>query len=149
MTIAPRVESESATARAEIYSANSQASIVLAAVAIAVGPLTTHAAALFHQPWPITSIATAGAAATAVAIWLLLNVVLPRLDATGRGSFLYWARCDRDQLRDALAEDYQLDELLVLSRIATAKYRNLRTAGYLLRAAFLLLTTAGLLSLLP
>ncbi len=139
MTSDSRIDVESAAVRNEIFSANTQASVVLAAVAIAMAPLATHAAALFRQNWPITTMAAGGVTAVFGAVWLLLNVVLPRLDASGRGSFQTWSRCDRDSLKDALAADYRLDELLVMSRIATAKYKALRRAGRLLKVALILL----------
>ncbi|MFD7713416.1 hypothetical protein [Streptomyces sp. NPDC059786] len=66
------------------------------------------------------------------------------VDATGGGSFQTWAECDRDQLRDALAADYHLDELRVISGIAVTKYRRLRIAGRLLQLGFVLLAAAGL-----
>jgi len=147
MTTDPRVDTEAAIVRSEIFSANTQASIVLATVAIAAGPLAAHAKSLFRQAWPITTLVMAGAAAAFAAVWLLLNVVLPRLDKSGRGSFLHWAELDHDSLHGALDKDYQLDELLVLSRIATAKYRSLRRAGYLLKTALVILAAAALLSL--
>jgi hypothetical protein len=148
MTPDSRIDAECAAVRSEIFSANTQASVVLAAVAIAMVPLASHAATLFHQHWPITTLAAIGVAALFGAVWLLLGVVLPRLDASGRGSFQTWSRCDRDSLKDALSADYQLDELLVMSRIATAKYVSLRWAGRLLRAALLLLVMATLLSVI-
>ncbi|MEV8504442.1 Pycsar system effector family protein [Actinoplanes sp. NPDC051475] len=148
MTSDPRIEQESATVRSEISSANTQASIALATVALAAGPVAANAKILFDQVWPITVLAVAGGLLAAVAVWFLLNVVLPRLDSSGGGSFLSWAQCDREGLRAALARDYELDELLVLSRIATAKYRSLRDAGNMLKAALILLALAALLSLI-
>jgi len=147
MTTDPRIDNETAAVRSEIFSANTQASVVLATVAIAVGPVAANAKSLFRPAWPITALAIIGGVAALAAVWLLLNVVLPRLDASGRGSFLHWAQFDRDGLRDALNEDYQLGELLVLSRIATAKYRSLRQAGRLLKVALVILSMAALLSL--
>ncbi|GAA4973496.1 Pycsar system effector family protein [Actinoplanes utahensis] len=147
MATDPRIDNEIAAVRSEIYSANTQASIVLATIALAVGPLAANAKSLFRPTWPITTLAIVGGVAAFAAVWLLLNVVLPRLDASGRGSFLHWAQFDHDGLRDALNEDYQLGELLVLSRIATAKYRSLHQAGYLLRIALVILAIAALASL--
>ncbi|MBQ0850243.1 hypothetical protein J8N05_18795 [Streptomyces sp. BH-SS-21] len=136
-------EDETANVRSELQSANTQASVVLAVVAIAAGAFTDQTTALFDRSWLITSLTTAGILAAAGAVYLLLTVVLPRLDASGRGSFQTWAECDRDQLREALTADYHLDELRVLSRIALAKYRRLRWAGNLLQLGFCLLTAAG------
>jgi hypothetical protein len=147
MSDSSRVDVESSAVRAEIASANTQASIVLAAAAIAAGPLVGGDAGVFDQDWLIMVPTLAGAATAAAALWLLLSVVLPRLDRSGRGSFLTWAQCDRGQLREALASDYQLDELLVLSRIATRKYELLRLAGVLLKIALVFLACAGALSL--
>jgi hypothetical protein len=147
MTANTRVDSEAANVRSEIYSANTQASIVLATIAIAAGPFVANAKSLLHQSWPIRSLVLIGGAMASGAVWFLLNVVLPRLDASGRGSFLHWAQLDQDSLRDALEEDYQLNELLVLSRIATAKYRSLRRAGHLLKIALVILAIAAFLNL--
>ncbi|MFI7602899.1 Pycsar system effector family protein [Actinoplanes sp. NPDC049681] len=148
MTSDPRIEQEAATVRNEIAGANTQASIALATVALAAGPVAANAPILFDEVWPITVLAVAGGLLAAVAVWFLLNVVLPRLDASGGGSFLNWAQCDREGLRAALARDYELDELLVLSRIAAAKYRALRDAGNMLKAALILLGLAALLSVI-
>ncbi|GIF15743.1 hypothetical protein FHX34_106173 [Actinoplanes teichomyceticus] len=148
MTAHPGVDSETANVRGEIYSANTQASIVLATIAIAVGPFAANAGNLIDRWWLIKALVLTGCVAAFGAVWFLLNVVLPRLDASGRGSFLHWARLDRDSLRDALGQDYQLDELLVLSRIATAKYRSLRRAGRLLKTGLVMLGTAIVLNLI-
>jgi hypothetical protein len=137
---------EIAAVRSEIFSANTQASVVLAAVAIAVGTLANHATQLFSRNWPITVIAIVGAAAVFAAVWLLLNVVLPRLDASGGGSFQTWSNCDGDSIEEALAANYQWYELVVMSRIATAKYKDLRRAGRLLKLSLLLVVAATLLS---
>ncbi|MEV0255156.1 Pycsar system effector family protein [Streptomyces sp. NPDC050732] len=134
--------------RSELQSANTQASVVLAGLAVAVAAFAGHARDLFHQPWPVVVLAAVGSGAAAAAAWSLLGVVLPRLDASGRGSFLTWSECDRAELRDALAADYGLDELRVLSRIAVAKYKGLKRSGRLIKAGLALLTAAAVLSAL-
>jgi pycsar effector protein len=148
MTSDIQVGNESNTVRSEIYSANAQASIVLAAVAFAAGPVIGNIKTIMHQAWPITGLVAAGSAAVVGAVWSLLDVVLPRLDASGHGSFLSWSKCDRAAIRKALGEDYQLNELLVLSRIAAAKYRCLRRAGRLLKFALVVLASAAILNLI-
>ncbi|MEU9918913.1 Pycsar system effector family protein [Streptomyces sp. NPDC051001] len=139
-----RAEQEAATVRSELQSANTQASVVLAVVAIAAGAFADHLGTLLQHSLFVTCLAVPGIVAVAGAVWLLLSAVLPRLDASGRGSFQTWAGCDREQLRDALAADYHLDELGVISRIAVAKYRRLRWAGRLLQVGFVLLAASGL-----
>jgi hypothetical protein len=146
MALDPQIETESSAVRSEIFSANSQASTVLAAVSITTGLLASEATALFYRSWPIIVMASAGAITLFAAVWLLLDVVLPRLDASGKGSFLYWARCDRTTLSEAIGADFQLDELLVMSRIAAAKYTALRRAGHLLKLSLVLFIAAALLS---
>ncbi|MEU6992710.1 Pycsar system effector family protein [Streptomyces sp. NPDC046465] len=146
--MASRAQEEAAVVRAELASANTQASVVLAGLVVAVGSLAGHAEVLFRQAWPVVVLGASGVGAVAAAVWLLLGVVLPRLDASGRGSFLTWAACDPDALRDALAADHELDELRVLSRIAVAKYAGLKRSGRLIKSALVLLAAAGLLSAL-
>lgn len=143
-----RVEKEAEYVRSELQSANTQASIVLAGVAITIGMFAGRAGDLVRGPWWVTTLAGAGGGTVAGAVWMLLDVALPRLDASGRGSFQTWAGCDREQLRAALDADYQLDELRVLSRIAVAKYRGIRRAGMLLKAGTVLLVAAAVLDAL-
>lgn len=143
-----RAETEATTVRNEMQSANTQASVMLAVVAITASAFAGQVEGLFRHSWFATTLAAAGVVAVSGAAWLLLDVVLPRLDPSGRGSFQTWAESGRDQLRDALTADFQLDELRVLSRIALAKYRRLRWAGYLLKLGFLLLAVAGTSTLL-
>jgi hypothetical protein len=131
-----------------MISANTQASIVLAAAAIGVGPLASRGSSLLHRGWPVVVGAAVGGAALFVAVWLLLDVVLPRMDASGHGSFQTWSTCDQDSLKSSLSAEYRLDELRVMSRIATAKYEGLRRAGWFLKTAILLLGGAALLSAL-
>jgi hypothetical protein len=142
-----RVEVEIAAVRSEMSSANTQASIVLAAVAIAVGSTASHAATLFGQGRLIALTLAASGAALLVAVWLLLDVVRPRLDPSGRGSFQTWSTCAPDSIKEVLATDYLYGELIVMSRIAMAKYKNLRRAVLLIKAALSLLVTAILLSM--
>ncbi|MGW7417920.1 Pycsar system effector family protein [Streptomyces sp. NPDC054863] len=143
-----RAETEASIVRNEMQSANTQASVMLAVVAITASAFAGQAEGLFRHSWITTTLATLGIVVASGAVWLLLDVVLPRLDASGRGSFQTWAEYNRDQLHDALTADFQLDELRVLSRIALAKYRRLRWAGYLLRLSFLFLAAASTLALL-
>jgi hypothetical protein len=130
-----------------MLSANTQASIFLAIVAIAAGPLAAKVFILSRQPWPITVTAAIGGTVLFGAVWLLLDVVFPRLDPSGGGSFQTWSACDRESLKDALAAPYQLDELRVMSRIANAKYKRLRRAGLLLKLDLILLAVGTLLSI--
>ncbi|MFD7812867.1 hypothetical protein ACFV6E_07980 [Streptomyces sp. NPDC059785] len=113
-----RAEHETAAVRSELQSANTQASVALAVVAVAAGAFADDVGQLLQHSLPVTFLAVPGIASVAGAVWLLLNVVLPRLDATGGGSFQTWAECDRDQLRDALAADYHLDEVPPAARPA-------------------------------
>lgn len=130
-----RVEVEMDRVRAEIARTDTKASILLAALAIVAGPLASNAGTLFHRGWP-TAVATVLAVGlTGAAAWLLLDVVLPRLNGGGPNNFVHYATCDRERLIEALhvnADPHT--ELINLSRIADTKMRRLRTAGLLLKA---------------
>ncbi|MFH8410733.1 Pycsar system effector family protein [Streptomyces sp. NPDC018019] len=137
-TAAPttRVEAELAVVRGEIARTDTKASILLAALAIVAGPLASNAGALFHRGWPAAVFTVLTALLAGVAAWLLLDVVLPRLNGGGPNNFVHYATCDRERLIDALhvgADPHT--ELINLSRIADTKMRRLRTAGLLLKAA--------------
>ncbi|MEU2789048.1 Pycsar system effector family protein [Streptomyces sp. NPDC007100] len=141
-----RVEAELAVVRVEIARTDTKASILLAALAIVAGPLASNAPALFHRGWPtavstVLAVLLAGAAA-----WLLLDVVLPRLNGGGPTNFIHYARCARADMYTALhvtADPYT--ELINLSQIADAKMRRLLRAGLLLKlAAAPALIAAGL-----
>ncbi|MFH8751083.1 Pycsar system effector family protein [Streptomyces rimosus] len=133
-----RVEAELAVVRSEIARTDTKASILLAALAIIAGPLASNAGALIRSGWPTAATTVLAVLLAGAAAWLLLDVVLPRLNGSGTDNFIHYARCTRADLYTALhvtADPYT--ELINLSRIADTKMRRLRTAGLLLKAAAL------------
>lgn len=143
-----RVEKELAVVRGEIGRTDTKASILLASVALVAGSLFQHASELLHQPWPITVLTVLAAASTGVAGWLLLDVVLPWLNGSGRSNFLHYARCDREELGRLLGAEADLErELMTLSQIAITKYQRLARAGKLLKLSGLLFTATAALAL--
>ncbi|MFJ2278881.1 Pycsar system effector family protein [Streptomyces sp. NPDC087866] len=154
MTTAPqtrtdRIEQELLVVRGEIGRTDTKSSILLASVAIVAGPLAEHATDLIHHAWPIATLAVVAAAAAGVATWLLLDVVLPRLNTGGKSNFLHYARCDdHAELRRLLSTDADPDsELVSLSQIAVAKYERLSLAGKLLKLSGLLFAATAALAL--
>lgn len=153
MTTAPptrtdRTEQELLVVRGEIGRTDTKSSILLASVAIVAGPLAEHATDLIHHSWPIATLAVLAAAAGA-ATWLLLDVVLPRLNTGGRSNFLHYARStDQAELRRLLSTDADPgSELVTLSQIAVAKYERLTRAGKLLKLSGLLFAATAALAL--
>lgn len=133
-----RVEGELAVVRAEIARTDTKASILLAALAIVAGPLASNAGTLFHRGWPTAVFTVLAVLLAGAAAWLLLDVVLPRLNGGGPNNFVHYATCDHPQLIEALhvtADPHH--ELITLSQIADAKMRRLSTAGLLLKLAAL------------
>ncbi|MFZ3475311.1 Pycsar system effector family protein [Streptomyces sp. 4.24] len=133
--------------RGEIARTDTKASILLAAVAIVAGPLVQQSSSLMRQPWPIEAMGIVAAMVAGTATWLLLDVVLPRLQGVTNASFLHYARTTGgDDLREALGSGLERQrELVALSQIAERKFRLLGRAGFLLKAAGLLFAaTAGL-----
>ncbi|MEU3704745.1 Pycsar system effector family protein [Streptomyces anulatus] len=153
MTTAPqtrtdRIEQELLVVRGEIGRTDTKSSILLASVAIVAGPLAEHATDLIHHSWLIATLAVVAAAAAGVATWLLLDVVLPRLNTGGKSNFVHYARSDHAELRRLLSTEADPDsELVSLSQIAVAKYERLALAGKLLKLSGLLFAATAALAL--
>ncbi|WP_053801313.1 Pycsar system effector family protein [Streptomyces rimosus] len=133
-----RVETELGVVRSEIARTDTKASILLAALAIVAGPLASNAGTLIRHGWPTATATILAVLLAGAAAWLLLDVVLPRLNGGGPNNFIHYARCARADLYTALhvtADPYT--ELIALSQIADAKMRRLLRAGQLLKAAAL------------
>ncbi|MFB7649327.1 Pycsar system effector family protein [Streptomyces sp. NPDC056084] len=139
-------EAELLVVRGEISRTDNKSSILLASVAIVVGPVTGQISTLLKQPWPIAALGLVASVLAGVATWLLLNVVLPHLSTRTTGNFIHYARCSASELNTALGPDAdRRGELAALSAIAETKFRNLGRAGLLLKVSGLLLAaTAGL-----
>ncbi|PZT71545.1 Pycsar system effector family protein [Streptomyces sp. AC1-42T] len=144
-----RIEQELLVVRGEIGRTDTKSSILLASVAIVAGPLAEHATDLIHDSWPIATLAVIAAATAGVATWLLLDVVLPRLNTAGKSNFVHYARStDHAQLRRLLSTDADPDsELVSLSQIAVAKYKRLTRAGQLLKISGLLFAATAALAI--
>ncbi|MEJ8654754.1 Pycsar system effector family protein [Streptomyces sp. MS1.AVA.3] len=142
-----RVEQELLVVRGEISRTDTKSSILLASVAIVAGPLAEHATDLIHQPWSVAALAVIAAIGAGIATWLLLDVVLPRLNGSGKSNFLHYAHCDQAELRSLLGTEADLDsELVTLSQIAVAKYKRLALAGKLLKLSGLLFAATAALA---
>ncbi|WP_050515042.1 Pycsar system effector family protein [Streptomyces rimosus] len=131
-----RVEERIARTQGEIARTDTKASILLAALAIVAGPLASNAGTLIRSGWPTATATILAVLLAGAAAWLLLDVVLPRLNGSGTDNFIHYARCTRAELIQALhvtADPYH--ELITLAQIADAKMRRLRTAGLLLKLA--------------
>lgn len=139
-------EAELQVVRGEISRTDTKASILLASVAIVAGPLAEKTDTLLRQPWPIGALGMVAAVLAGLSTWLLLDVVLPRLIGRTNANFIHYARCQPQELADALGEGADRHgELVALSEIAQAKFRRLARAGVLLKLAGLAFAaTAGL-----
>ncbi|MFI6055732.1 Pycsar system effector family protein [Streptomyces violascens] len=134
--------------RGEIARTDTKASILLAALAIVIAPLADKVGALLDKPWPVAGLGAVGALLAAVAAWLLLDVVLPRLHGHNNANFLHYARCTPEELAAILGRTAdQHSELKALSEIAVSKYTRLGLAGLLLKLAGLLLVVTTALAL--
>ncbi|MEU5428490.1 Pycsar system effector family protein [Streptomyces olivoreticuli] len=91
--------------------------------------------------------ATAGVAAgvLAVAIMFIVLAFLPQLRDDGT-SFPRWAELTTEELQEAAREDVRAQQVGILSRMATAKFRHLRAACWATGVAALLLLAANVLA---
>ncbi|MEU7201421.1 Pycsar system effector family protein [Streptomyces sp. NPDC045470] len=106
---------------------------------------TATAATSVHVPLPGRFVGSLGVLALLAAVALLLTTVRP--DLTGaRTGFPRWATLTGEQIRDELSHDRRAQHILVLSRIAVAKYGRLRRAIDLTLAGGLLLVVAAALT---
>ncbi|MFD7554210.1 Pycsar system effector family protein [Streptomyces sp. NPDC059835] len=140
-------ETELHVVRTEITRADTKASILLASVAIVAGLLAQKAAALMHNPWPIATLGVLATCLAAVATWILLDVVLPRLAGPANTSFLHYADATPTELDAALGQMAdRRGELAILSRIARIKFRHLARAGALLKISGVLFAAIAMLA---
>ncbi|WP_372412573.1 Pycsar system effector family protein [Streptomyces luteireticuli] len=98
---------------------------------------------------PTAARATAGTAAAflAAAIVFIVLAVLPRIPDDGT-SFPHWGSLSPDEIRQVVLQDDRPQQVGVLSKLATAKFRHLQAATAATGAAALLLLLAGILAAL-
>ncbi|MCA1219279.1 DUF5706 domain-containing protein [Streptomyces sp. 8L] len=131
-----------ATTASEISRADGKASLLLAFN----GAVLAGLASLADKPLPVPAriIGALAIAALGLAAVLLLAVVCPRIEGEDRASFPYWAQLDEDAIAASMARDTRTARVRVLSLFAVTKFRQLRQAIYLTRAALALLALAAL-----
>ncbi|MER7841825.1 Pycsar system effector family protein [Streptomyces sp. NPDC096040] len=125
---------------AKITRTDSNASLLLAFV----GAVLAGLGSTIDDHLPVLTAVAGELAILALAAVLLLLVVRPRLSGRDRASFPYWARLLDDSLILAsMTGDTRAARIRVLSRIAVAKFTQLRRAVDLILLALALLALAA------
>lgn len=142
------LRAETDAARAELARIDGKAAALIgwAGTAFAV---VSAAATVTTLPTAATAAIVAGAGLLAAAVAVLLTVIRPRIPRHGGTGFVRIARLrDREQLQELVPvtptaqRSQAANDVLMLSRIALAKYRCLRLAVDLLLAALVVLAAA-------
>lgn len=142
-TVVGLLEAELEAVRGELVRVDAKCGTLAGLAGVALAVLVTQAGAA--QPWPVDVLLAAAGLALTAAAGLLIRVLRPRLGRTGFCK--YAATTSRDICRGLAIADldssrHHADELIVLSRIALAKYKSLRRAVDLLTAGLALACAA-------
>ncbi|MFF9854250.1 Pycsar system effector family protein [Streptomyces litmocidini] len=129
-----------ATLAAEIGRTDSKSSLLLAFTGAVLAGLGS--AADENLPVITKVFGAAAVLALGTSALLLLLVVRPRLRGDDCASFPYWARLDEAEIRAGMTGDQRAARIRVLSVLALAKFRLLRSAVDLTLAALALLVPA-------
>ncbi|MFJ9447137.1 Pycsar system effector family protein [Kitasatospora sp. NPDC101235] len=138
------LDRELAAVSADVARTDNKASLLLA---LTGGVLIAGVASLGKAPASALALAAAGIAAAAVSALLSVLVVMPRLDSARSNGFSRWARCEADEIREALAvDDHLAVRLHALSVICERKMRLLQWSARCALVAVLSVSAAALLS---
>uniref|UniRef100_UPI003F496447 Pycsar system effector family protein n=1 Tax=Sphaerisporangium sp. CA-236357 TaxID=3240030 RepID=UPI003F496447 len=139
------LDAEATAARAELARGDSKAAMLLGFAGTGFSLLAAIGAVISGHLAPVAQIGLWFAvAALAVSVAVLLWVIRPFLPRTGGTGFVAHAASDVDQLLATLSGDQddprrQAADVIMLSRLAVAKFRKLRTATHLMYAALAVL----------
>ncbi|MET9957101.1 Pycsar system effector family protein [Streptomyces sp. NPDC006339] len=146
---ADRVTAALAAVLAEITRTDGKAGALLTALGL---PLAVLVAVLpgGALSGPAAVLAALGAVGLLAAMLTVLAVIRPRITKALPGSYLHWAGCTPEELASDLAADpvHHAAQVIHLSQIAVRKYKALRLAADLARAALVLLAAALLVGAL-
>ncbi|ADI09740.1 putative mobile element trasfer protein [Streptomyces bingchenggensis BCW-1] len=143
-TIEQNLTAAHAEVKAEIARTDSKTSLLLAFIGALLAGVWTVANDA-HLPAPAYAVGGTGVALLVTAAALLLRAVRPNLGGARPMGFPLWATLSAEQIRATLAEDRREQDIANLSRIAVAKFANLRRAVDLTCVAgVLLLVAAGI-----
>jgi hypothetical protein len=143
--LAAALDREATAARAELARGDSKAGTLIGFAGTEFTLLTAIGAAVSSHLTPIGQIGLWSAvAALATSVVLVLGVILPSIPRTGGTGFVAHAAVDVDQLLATLADDIgeprrRAADVIVLSRLALAKYRRLQKAVHLMYLALAVL----------
>lgn len=131
-----------AEVKAEIARIDSKTGLLLAFVGAVLAGVWTVAGDV-HLPAAAYVVGGMGVALLVAAAALLLRAVRPNLGGTNPTGFPLWATLTAEQIQAEQAEDRRAKDIAKLSRIAVAKFANLRRAVDLTCAAGVLLIVAA------
>ncbi|MER7787934.1 Pycsar system effector family protein [Streptomyces sp. NPDC097640] len=131
-----------AEVKAEIARTDSKTGLLLAFVGALLAGVWTVARDA-RVPAAAYVVGSAGVAVLVAAAALLLRAVRPNLGGANPMGFPLWATLTAEQIRAERAEDRREQDIANLSRIAVAKFANLRRAVDLTCVAGVLLITAA------
>ncbi|KAK1180868.1 DUF5706 domain-containing protein [Streptomyces sp. NBS 14/10] len=131
-----------AEVKAEIARTDNKTSLMLAFIGALLAGVWTVANGA-HLPAPVYVVGGMGVALLVTAAALLLRAVRPNLGGARPMGFPLWATLTAEEIRATLAEDRREQDIANLSRIAVAKFANLRRAVDLTCAGGVLLIVAA------
>ncbi|MFJ2177033.1 Pycsar system effector family protein [Streptomyces sp. NPDC087851] len=134
-----------AEVKAEIARTDSKTSLLLAFIGALLAGVWTVAKDI-HLPVAAYVVGGLGVVLLVTAAGMLLTAVRPKLAGQVVTGFPLWATLTAEEIRDHLAEDRRGQDIANLSRIAVAKFVQLRRAVDLTRAAGVLLVVAAVIA---
>lgn len=138
-----RYEAKRGLLLAELTRTDGKASALLAALGLPLGVLVV--AVPSHDLGPVTTaLVMLGGAGLVAAALLALQVLRPSLGSGPGtpGTWVYWARCSREDLAVDLDTDHGPEPVQELALLALAKFKNLRWAVDCTAAALVVLAAA-------
>ena len=134
-----------AEVKAEIARTDSKTSLLLAFIGALLAGVWTVAK---DASLPVASLVVGGmgVALLVTAAGLLLGAVRPNLSGAAVAGFPLWATLTAEEIRTRLAEDQRGQDIVNLARITVSKFRRLRHAVDLTRAAGVLLIIAAVIA---
>ncbi|MEU1791472.1 Pycsar system effector family protein [Streptomyces sparsogenes] len=134
-----------AEVKAEIARTDNKTGLLLAFIGALLAGVWTVAGDV-HLPVASYVVGGMGVALLVAAATVLLRAVRPNLGGSNPMGFPLWATLTAEQIRAERAEDQRAAEIAKLSRIAVAKFANLRRAVDLTCAAGALLIVAAVIA---
>lgn len=134
-----------AEVKAEIFRTDNKASLLLAFIGALLAGVWSVATGL---KLPLAALVTggAGAAVLVAAVAVLLGTVRPNLGGRSPVGFPLWATLTAEEIRTELRTDARPEHIAALSRIAVAKFAQLRRAVDLTRVAGVLFLMAAVVA---